>query len=164
MRQLDASIVTPTFPALQREFHTPLARPTAHRLRADVWLGMTIVQCRNDRRSPDIRVVCRRCQDCRMAIELAVIGVPTSAGAHHAGQDRTPGELRKRGFVEKLHADGIWVIDVGDVAGEVWSPAEPDSIARNVAAVVRVVSLSPIAWNASAALDGCRSSWAGTAR
>lgn len=73
-----------------------------------------------------------------MTTELAVIGVPTSAGAHHAGQDRTPGELRKRGFVERLRADGIRVLDAGDVAGEVWSRDEPDAIARNVAAVVRV--------------------------
>ena len=32
-----------------------------------------------------------------VAHELAVLGVPTSAGAHHAGQDLTPAALRDRG-------------------------------------------------------------------
>ena len=71
-------------------------------------------------------------------------------GSYQCGRSpRRPGPHAGRTaqarVVEKLRADGIRVVDVGDVAGEVWSPAEPDSIARNVAAVVRVVSLSPIA-------------------
>src|SRR5688572_14195032 len=44
-----------------------------------------------------------------MSVELAVIGVPTSAGAHHAGQDRAPAALREHGFVDKLQAAGLQV-------------------------------------------------------
>lgn len=70
--------------------------------------------------------------------ELAVIGVPTSAGAHHAGQDLAPAALRELGFVDKLRDAGFVVTDVGDVAGEVFTPVAPGETARNVDAVVRV--------------------------
>jgi arginase len=73
-----------------------------------------------------------------MAVELAVLGVPSSAGAHHAGQDLAPGALRERGFVQRLRADGLRVVDVGDVAGEPWAADAIDSAARNLTAVVRV--------------------------
>jgi arginase len=36
----------------------------------------------------------------------AVLGVPTSAGAHHAGQDRAPAALRAHGFVTRLRDAG----------------------------------------------------------
>lgn len=73
-----------------------------------------------------------------MSVELAVIGVPTSAGAHHAGQDLAPAALREHGFVSKLRDAGFQVTDVGDVAGEVFVADRVDAIARNVDAVVRV--------------------------
>lgn len=73
-----------------------------------------------------------------MSVELAVIGVPTSAGAHHAGQDRAPQALREHGFVDKLHAAGFQVTDVGDVAGEVFVADAIGATARNIDAVVRV--------------------------
>lgn len=52
-----------------------------------------------------------------MAIE--VVGVPTSAGAHHAGQDPAPAALREHGLLDRLPAGGLVVHDRGDVAGEV---------------------------------------------
>ncbi|WP_224391610.1 arginase family protein [Pseudonocardia sp. ICBG1293] len=70
--------------------------------------------------------------------ELAFIGVPTSAGAHHAGQDRAPAVLRERGLLSRLRSAGVPVTDSGDVAGEVWSPDAVGAAARNIAAVVRV--------------------------
>jgi arginase len=73
-----------------------------------------------------------------MAVDLAVLGVPSSAGAHHAGQDLAPGALRERGLIDRLRADGLQVVDVGDVAGERWTVDAIDSTARNLTAVVGV--------------------------
>ncbi|MGH3804753.1 MAG: arginase family protein, partial [Pseudonocardiaceae bacterium] len=75
-----------------------------------------------------------------MAVPLTVIGVPTSAGAHHAGQDLAPAALRARGFVDKLAAAGLMVTDAGDVAGEVFASDDVAATARNLDAVVRVAS------------------------
>ena len=74
-----------------------------------------------------------------MARQLAVLGVPSSAGAH-AGQDLTPAALRALGLVERLAAAGVHVRDVGDVAGSVWAPDRPDAGARNLDAVTRVAT------------------------
>ena len=75
-----------------------------------------------------------------MPHELAVLGVPTSAGAHHAGQDLTPAALRAAGLVDRLAAAGVRIHDVGDVAGSVWAPDRPDAGARNIDAVTRVAA------------------------
>ncbi len=75
-----------------------------------------------------------------MARELAVLGVPTSAGAHHAGQDLTPAALRALGLVEGLTAAGVRVHDLGDVAGSVWTPDRPDAGVRNLDPVTRVAA------------------------
>lgn len=72
------------------------------------------------------------------AMELSVLGVPTSAGAHHAGPDLTPAALREHGFVEELRDAGLRVTDAGDVPGEVFSADAADATARNLGAVVRV--------------------------
>jgi arginase len=68
-------------------------------------------------------------------VNLAVLGVPTSAGAHHAGQDRTPAALRGLGLVHRLGAE-----DLGDVEGSVWAPDAPDATTRNLAAVTGVAA------------------------
>jgi arginase len=73
-----------------------------------------------------------------VTVELAVLGVPTSAGAHHAGQELAPAALRAAGLLDRLRASGLSVSDRGDVAGERWSPDAADSTARNLEAVVRV--------------------------
>jgi arginase len=75
-----------------------------------------------------------------MTSELAVLGVPTSAGSHHAGQDLTPAALREVGLVTRLAATGVTVTDVGDVAGAVWTPDRLDATARNLEAVTRVAA------------------------
>jgi arginase len=72
--------------------------------------------------------------------ELAVVGVPSSAGAHHAGQDLAPAALRDHGFVDQLRAAGLAVTDAGDVAGEVFAADSATATARNVEAVVRVAN------------------------
>lgn len=70
-----------------------------------------------------------------MPVEVAVLGVPTSAGAHHAGQDLAPAALRRYGFVDNLRTAGF---DVGDVDGEVFRADTVDATARNIDAVIRV--------------------------
>jgi arginase len=70
--------------------------------------------------------------------EWTLIGVPTSAGAHHAGQDLTPTALRKAGFVERLSAAGVRVTDAGDLPGSVFAVDHEHPDARNLSAVTRV--------------------------
>ncbi len=71
---------------------------------------------------------------------VAVIGVPTSAGSHHAGQDRAPAALRAAGFVSRLQEAGLDVADVGDLPGAVFTPDAAGATARSLATVVRVAS------------------------
>jgi arginase len=67
---------------------------------------------------------------------VAVIGAPSSAGAHHAGQDQAPAALRAAGFVSRLRSAGIDVVDLGDVAGATFAVDVVESNARNLSAVV----------------------------
>jgi arginase len=72
--------------------------------------------------------------------EWAIIGVPTSAGAHHAGQDLAPAALRAAGLSDHLAEAGLSVTDEGDVSGAVFTTDREHPAARNVAAVARVAS------------------------
>ena len=73
-----------------------------------------------------------------MSARVALIGVASSAGTHHAGQDQAPAALRAAGFVERLRAAGVTVEDRGDLLQEVFVADEMGSTARNLDAVVRV--------------------------
>jgi arginase len=73
-----------------------------------------------------------------MSSPTVLLSVPSSAGAHHAGQDLAPAALRGRGFVDRLVAAGLDVDDRGDVAGEVFTVDSANPTKRNLAAVVRV--------------------------
>jgi arginase len=75
-----------------------------------------------------------------MSHRYVLVGVPTSAGAHHAGQDLAPAALRAHGLVDRLQRAGLDVTDAGDVAGEVFRPAAANSQVRNLDAVVRVAA------------------------
>jgi arginase len=70
--------------------------------------------------------------------EWVMIGVPTSAGAHHAGQDRAPAALRAAGIIDRLQAAGVNVSDAGDVPGSVFAVDHDHPTARNLTAVVAV--------------------------
>ena len=70
--------------------------------------------------------------------QVTVLGVPSSAGAHHAGQDLAPAALRSHGFVDRLVAAGVDVRDLGDLAGEIFAVDHAHPAQRNLAAVVRV--------------------------
>ena len=71
-------------------------------------------------------------------MEIEVVGVPTSAGAHHAGQDLAPAALRERGLLDRLRDGGLTVHDAGDVAGERFRRDPSRAVPRNLDAVVRV--------------------------
>jgi arginase len=47
--------------------------------------------------------------------DWAMIGVPSSAGAHHGGQERAPDALRGAGLPDRLTAAGESVQDKGDL-------------------------------------------------
>src|SRR5580700_11864109 len=70
--------------------------------------------------------------------DWTLIGVPTSAGAHHAGQDLAPAALRKAGLVDRLAAAGVRVTDGGDLPGSVFAVDHGNKFSRNLAAVTRV--------------------------
>ena len=70
--------------------------------------------------------------------DWTMIGVPTSAGAHHAGQDLAPAALRKAGLADRLTAAGVGVTDGGDLPGSVFAVDREHPLARNLGAVTRV--------------------------
>lgn len=72
----------------------------------------------------------------QVSSDWVLIGAPTSAGAHHAGQDRAPGALRAAGLIERLQAAGVRVSDAGDVPGSVFAVDHDHPRARSLAAVV----------------------------
>ena len=70
--------------------------------------------------------------------EWVIIGVPTSAGAHHAGQDLAPDALRAAGLTERLTRAGLTVTDAGNVPGAVFAADRANPAARNVEVLARV--------------------------
>ena len=84
--------------------------------------------------------------------DWVMIGVPTSAGAHYAGQDRAPDALRAAGLAERLAAAGETVRDAGNLPGATFAVDHDHPGARNLAAVARVAS--EVADAVAAADDG----------
>ncbi len=72
--------------------------------------------------------------------EWVFIGVPTSAGAHHAGQERAPAALRAAGLPHAIREAGVDISDAGDLPGETFAVDSEHPHARNLQAVVRVAS------------------------
>lgn len=73
-----------------------------------------------------------------MAKPLAIIGVPTSAGAFAPGQEQAPQALRAAGLVERLESAGVQVTDYGDGPVWRWRPDRSNRFAQNLAAVVAI--------------------------
>lgn len=69
--------------------------------------------------------------------QVRVVGAATSAGTHHAGQERAPDALREGGFVERLTAAGLAVTDAGNIVRETFRVDRSGAAARNAAATVR---------------------------
>lgn len=70
--------------------------------------------------------------------DWAMIGVPSSAGAHHAGQERAPDALRAAGLAERLGAAGESVLDLGNLPGAQFAADHDHPGGRNLPAVARV--------------------------
>lgn len=74
---------------------------------------------------------------------LAIIGAPGSAGAYAPGQEKTPDAIRAAGLISLLEAQGIPVIDKGNVPGYRWEVDKQNKRAMNVdmvASVAKAVS------------------------
>src|SRR5262245_53987531 len=72
--------------------------------------------------------------------EWVMIGVPTSAGAHHAGQELAPDAIRNAGLAERLRDAGPTVTDSGNLARAVFAADRGSPAARNLAAVAKVAA------------------------
>jgi len=70
--------------------------------------------------------------------DWVMIGVPSSAGAHHAGQERAPEALRAAGLLDRLRAAGVAISDAGDLPVTPFAVDHEHPGARNLAAVVTV--------------------------
>jgi arginase len=69
---------------------------------------------------------------------LGLIGVPSSAGAHYAGQEKAPQALRRAGLVTGLARRGVTLTDFGDLPLALYQPRSQDRKAQNLSAVVEV--------------------------
>ncbi len=76
----------------------------------------------------------------RQANKIALIGAPTSAGAHALGSERAPAALRNAGLVQKLEAAGYEVTDLGDIEHQLFQPDEESPRARNIAPVIAALT------------------------
>jgi arginase len=74
-----------------------------------------------------------------MPSRVALLGVPTSAGAFAPGQELAPRELRRAGLVERLRDSGVEVNDLGDSEVWRWRPDPASPRAQNLSAVCDVV-------------------------
>ena len=70
---------------------------------------------------------------------VAVVGVPTSAGAFAPGQEEAPAALRAAGLVEALEEIGLVVVDRGDREVWRWRPDREERRAQNLGKVVEIV-------------------------
>jgi arginase len=71
---------------------------------------------------------------------IALIGVPSSAGAHWPGQEKAPQYLRRAGLVERLEASGITVVDNGDLPVVRFWPDRVHPKQQNLARVVDIAT------------------------
>ena len=78
-------------------------------------------------------------EDSAMPRRVAVIGVPSGAGACGVGQEQTPAAIRAAGLIEQLGRVGFEVSDLGDSPVVPWRPDRANLRAQNLEAVVEVV-------------------------
>ena len=70
---------------------------------------------------------------------IALLGVPSAAGAHSPGQEKAPKLLRGAGLAERLLAEGLEVDDLGDLAVE---PAAVERDARMLQTAARAAAVA----------------------
>jgi arginase len=69
---------------------------------------------------------------------LALIGVPSSAGARRTGQEGAPAAFRAAGLLERLRAKGLDVADLGDLPSVSFRPDPENPRQQNLDLVVDV--------------------------
>lgn len=70
---------------------------------------------------------------------VTLVGVPSSAGAHHPGQERAPSALREAGLPRRLVAAGVHLVDMGDLPISRFLPDPDHAKTRSLPRVKRVV-------------------------
>jgi len=73
-----------------------------------------------------------------MGQRVSILGVPTSAGSHNAGQEKAPAAWRAAGLAGALRAAGLDVEDRGDLAAAPFRPVTPVDGLRDLDRVVAV--------------------------
>lgn len=77
----------------------------------------------------------------RQPDQLALVGVPASAGAAAAGVEAAPAALRQAGIVERLREVGYQVTDGGDLPEQVQQPDPENPRARNLKGVLATLDI-----------------------
>ncbi len=90
-----------------------------------------------------------------MSGPIVIVGSPTALGGHLDGMERSPGELRRLGILDRLRARpglaATTIVDAGDAPNDPgWLP-DPDARAKNRAAIAAY--LPRLAGTVRAALD-----------
>jgi arginase len=75
-----------------------------------------------------------------MSRTIALIGVPSSAGAHWPGQEKTPQYLRNLGMVERFEAAGLEILDFGNLPLVRFRPDKEHRRQQNLTEVVDVAN------------------------
>jgi len=73
------------------------------------------------------------------ANKIALIGVPSSAGARKVGQEQAPRCLRASGLVQRLRSDGNEVLDLGDLTQVAYAPDTQNPKQQNLELVLGVL-------------------------
>lgn len=63
---------------------------------------------------------------------INILGVPSSAGARHTGQELAPQLLRSAGLIEQLRSLGLNVVDMGDLPVVSFQPDQQNPKAQNL--------------------------------
>src|SRR5215218_5930976 len=75
-----------------------------------------------------------------MKKSLAIVGAPSSAGAYAPGQEKAPNALRDAGLLDRLRANGLDVIDLGNTGSFRWRADRSSPRAMHVSVVVAIAS------------------------
>ena len=70
--------------------------------------------------------------------KIALLGVPSSAGAHWPGQEKAPGYLRQEGLVKQLKSIDLDIIDFGDLPIARYKPDIENRNQQNLDKVIEV--------------------------
>jgi arginase len=72
--------------------------------------------------------------------KIGLLGVPTSAGSHNAGQERAPEAFRSAGIVTELESRKVEVVDFGNLETVTHRPSPREEGVRDASRVVHVAT------------------------